>query len=53
MQAVLNMPRSIVYYKAKKESVENQLLMDLIYKFHLQDTAAGTRRMSKVLRRHT
>lgn len=27
--------------------------MDLIDKFHLQDPAAGTRRMSKLLRRHT
>nr|WP_240195121.1 IS3 family transposase [Desulfobulbus rhabdoformis] len=50
---LLDVPRSVVYYKPKKESAANQLLMELIDKFHLQDPAAGTRRISKVLRRYT
>ena len=50
---LLDVPLSIVYYKPKKESGENQLLMDLIDKLHLQDPTAGTRRMSKVLQRFT
>ena len=50
---LLNIPRSLFYYQLKTESRKNQILMELIDRLHLQDPAAGTRRMSKLLRRLT
>ncbi len=50
---MLDIPRSVVYYKSTSESLENQRVMDLIDRYHLRDPAAGTRRMSKLLQRAT
>lgn len=50
---LLKIHRSILYYQRKDESAINQRLMGLIDKYHLEDPSAGTRRMSKYLRRAT
>lgn len=50
---LLNIHRSRLYYRSKNESDINQRLMRLIDSNHLEDPAAGTRRMSKYLRRAT
>lgn len=42
-----------MYYSSSGESAENQELMKLIDRLHLVDPSAGTRRMSKYLRRST
>lgn len=50
---LLDIPRSVVYCKSTSGSEENQRIMDLIDRFHLDDTAAGTRRMRKLHQRAT
>ena len=50
---LLHIHRSSLYSRAKEESVTNQRLMELIDRYHLQDPAAGTRRMVQYLRRET
>ena len=50
---LLHVHRSTVYYQPIGETKENEKLMELIDKFHLEDPAAGTRRMSKYLCRAT
>lgn len=50
---LLNVPRSIVYYQLSSESPENLRLMAAIDRLHLTDPSAGSRRMSKYLRRLT
>ena len=50
---LLHVHRSTVYYQAIGETEENEKLMELIDKYHLEDPAAGTRRMSKYLCRAT
>ena len=51
--ALLDIPRSLVYYSLKGESAETRALMRLIDQLHLQDPSAGSRRMYKYLRRLT
>jgi putative transposase len=50
---LLNVPRSLVYYRLADESCENIQIMKLIDHLHLKDPAAGSRRMSKYLTRIT
>lgn len=50
---LLGIPRSVVYYQLSGESPENLALMENIDKLHLEDPAAGSRRMFKYLRRLT
>ncbi|WP_136806436.1 IS3 family transposase [Desulfosediminicola flagellatus] len=50
---LLQIHRSTVYYQLAEESSENQKLMQLIDEQHLEDPSAGTRRMSKYVRRKT
>ncbi len=50
---LLHIHRSTVYYQLSEESSENQKLMQLIDEQHLEDPSAGTRRMSKYVRRKT
>lgn len=50
---LLHIHRSTLYYKPTGEPLVNHNLMRLIDKYHLEDPSAGTRRMSKYLRRAT
>jgi putative transposase len=50
---LLNIHRSLVYYRLAEESLEDINLMKEIDRLHMVDPTAGTRRMSKYLRRIT
>lgn len=50
---LLDIHRSRVYYRLAGESLENLCLMKEIDKIHLEDPTAGSRRMSKYLKRLT
>ena len=50
---LLNIPRSLVYYEPAGESEENLRMMAAIDRIHMQDPAAGTRRMTDYLLRQT
>ena len=50
---LLHIHRSKLYYQPVGHTKENEELMPLIDQFHLEDPAAGTRRMSKYLCRST
>lgn len=50
---LLHIHRSKLYYQPVGDTKENEQLMQLIDQYHLEDPAAGTRRMSKYLCRST
>ena len=51
--ALLNIPRSLVYYCLKGESADNLKLMRMIDRLHMADPSAGSRRLGKYIKRLT
>lgn len=51
--ALLDIPRSLVYYCLKGESADNLKLMRMIDQLHMADPSAGSRRLGKYIKRLT